>query len=166
MSALAVLLIGLMPLAPGGGGGEDVRGEVHHVLVLDDSGSMETDFDVHGFALAVPLMFVNCGVLHFFVARDRGGLNLTFAAAMVVVGAAANLILGGRLGAVGAAAATVVTEAALLACCLYALRVVRAVGHYGEMFERNLGRGGPLGLERGPNVPWTQGGLLYAPPMR
>jgi general L-amino acid transport system substrate-binding protein len=46
------------------------------------------------------------------------------------------------------------------------LRVVRAVGHYGEMFERNLGRGGPLGLERGPNRPWSQGGLMYAPPMR
>ena len=75
--------------------------------------------------LAVPLLFVNCGVLHFFVARDRGGLNLAFAAAMVVVNAGMNLALDRRLGAVGAATATVVTEAALLACCLYALRVVR-----------------------------------------
>jgi O-antigen/teichoic acid export membrane protein len=76
-------------------------------------------------ALAVPLQFVNCGVLHFFVARDRGGLNFAFAAAMVVLNAAANLLLDRRLGAVGAATATVVTEAALLACCLYALRVLR-----------------------------------------
>jgi len=76
-------------------------------------------------ALAVPLVFLNCGVLHFFVARDRGGLNLAFAAAMVVLNAAANLLLDRRLGAVGAATATVVTEAALLACCLYALRVLR-----------------------------------------
>jgi O-antigen/teichoic acid export membrane protein len=76
-------------------------------------------------ALAVPLLYLNCGVLHFFVARDRGTLNMAFAAAMVVVNVAANLLLDGRLGAVGAAVATVVTEAALLGCCLVALRRVR-----------------------------------------
>ena len=76
-------------------------------------------------APAVPLLFVNCGVLHFFVARDRGTLNLAFAAAMVIVNAGMNLALDRRLGAVGAAAATVVTEAALFACCLYALRTLR-----------------------------------------
>jgi len=48
----------------------------------------------------------------------------------------------------------------------WALRVVRSVGSYGEMFERNLGRESPLKLERGLNRPWTQGGLLYAPPLR
>ena len=48
----------------------------------------------------------------------------------------------------------------------WAVRVVRAVGNYGEMFERNLGRGSPLGLERGANRLWNQGGLMYAPPMR
>jgi len=79
-------------------------------------------------ALAVPLQFVNCGVLHFFIARDRGGLNMAFAAAMVVVNGGTNLALDGVLGAVGAAAATVVTEAALLACCLYALGVLRREG--------------------------------------
>jgi O-antigen/teichoic acid export membrane protein len=76
-------------------------------------------------APAVPLAFVNCGVLHFFVARDRGSLNLAFAAAMVVVNAGMNLALDRRLGAVGAAVATVVTEAMLFACCMYALRVLR-----------------------------------------
>ena len=76
-------------------------------------------------APAVPLAFVNCGLLHFFVARDRGGLNLAFAAAMVAVSAGMNLALDRRLGAVGAAAATVVTEAMLCVCCLYALRVLR-----------------------------------------
>jgi O-antigen/teichoic acid export membrane protein len=76
-------------------------------------------------ALAVPLLYVNCGVLHFFVARDRGVLNMKLAAAMVAINAAANLALDHRLGALGAATATVVTEAALLACCLYALRIVR-----------------------------------------
>jgi general L-amino acid transport system substrate-binding protein len=44
-------------------------------------------------------------------------------------------------------------------------RAVQAVGHYGELFDRNLGEGSPLKLERGPNRPWTQGGLLYAPPL-
>jgi general L-amino acid transport system substrate-binding protein len=45
------------------------------------------------------------------------------------------------------------------------LRAVKAVGNYGEMYERNLGRGSPLNIERGLNRLWTQGGLLYAPPM-
>ena len=76
-------------------------------------------------ALSVPLAFVNCGVLHFFVARDRGALNLAFAAAMVLVNSGANLLLDGRLGALGAASAAVITEAALLVCCLYALRLLR-----------------------------------------
>ncbi len=42
-------------------------------------------------------------------------------------------------------------------------RAVRAVGNYGELFERHLGQDSPLGIERGPNRLWTQGGLLYAP---
>ena len=53
-------------------------------------------------ALAVPLQFVNCGVLHFFIARDRGTLNLAFAAAMVVINGGMNLALDRHLGAVGA----------------------------------------------------------------
>ncbi len=41
---------------------------------------------------------------------------------------------------------------------------VTAVGNYGEIFERDLGTRSPLRLSRGPNRPWTQGGLLWAPP--
>lgn len=52
MSAVAVALA-VLSLQIGGAEPNDV----HHVLVLDDSGSMETDFDVHGFALAVPQLF-------------------------------------------------------------------------------------------------------------
>lgn len=48
----------------------------------------------------------------------------------------------------------------------WAVRAVQSVGNYGEMFERNLGAQSPLKLERGLNRPWTQGGLMYAPPMR
>lgn len=49
---------------------------------------------------------------------------------------------------------------------LWARRVIRAVGNYGEIFERNLGRGSPLKLERGLNRQWTTGGLIYAPPFQ
>ena len=48
----------------------------------------------------------------------------------------------------------------------WVVRVVGTVGNYGEMFERNLGRGSVLNLERGLNRLWKQGGLMYAPPFR
>jgi len=48
----------------------------------------------------------------------------------------------------------------------WALRAVESVGNYGEMFERNIGRGSPLRLARGLNRLWTHGGLMYSPPMR
>jgi general L-amino acid transport system substrate-binding protein len=44
-------------------------------------------------------------------------------------------------------------------------RAIRAVGNYGEMFERHLGKNTPLALERGANRLWTEGGLMYAPPI-
>ncbi len=43
--------------------------------------------------------------------------------------------------------------------------VVAKVGNYGEIFDRNLGEGSPLGIRRGMNALWTEGGILYAPPM-
>jgi general L-amino acid transport system substrate-binding protein len=43
---------------------------------------------------------------------------------------------------------------------------ISEVGNYAEVFERNLGKQSPLGIERGVNALWTQGGLLYAPPLR
>jgi general L-amino acid transport system substrate-binding protein len=48
----------------------------------------------------------------------------------------------------------------------WVVRTIETVGNYGEMFERNLGGGSPLKLERGFNRLWTQGGLMYAPPFR
>ena len=41
-----------------------------------------------------------------------------------------------------------------------------AVGNYGEIFEKNIGESTPIGLARGLNAQWTEGGLLYAPPFR
>jgi general L-amino acid transport system substrate-binding protein len=48
----------------------------------------------------------------------------------------------------------------------WAVRILQTGGNYGEIFERNLGRDSPIRLERGLNRPWTQGGIMYAPPMR
>jgi general L-amino acid transport system substrate-binding protein len=45
-------------------------------------------------------------------------------------------------------------------------RVIEAVGNYGEMFERDLGSGSVMKLPRGANNLWTQGGLMYALPIR
>lgn len=44
--------------------------------------------------------------------------------------------------------------------------IVSRVGNYGELYERHLGLRSPLGLERGINALWTNGGLLTAPPLR
>jgi general L-amino acid transport system substrate-binding protein len=48
----------------------------------------------------------------------------------------------------------------------WAARAISAVGNYGEIFDRNLGEGSALGIERGLNAQWDKGGILYAPPMR
>ena len=45
-------------------------------------------------------------------------------------------------------------------------RIVKRVGNYGEVFDRNLGEGSPLKIKRGLNELWTKGGLQYAPPIR
>jgi general L-amino acid transport system substrate-binding protein len=47
----------------------------------------------------------------------------------------------------------------------WAVQIVRQVGNYGEVFERNIGAKSALKIERGLNNLWTQGGLQYAPPM-
>src|SRR6187399_1708151 len=48
----------------------------------------------------------------------------------------------------------------------WAVRIVKQVGNYGESFERNVGMGSPLKIERGLNKLWTKGGIQYAPPIR
>ena len=48
----------------------------------------------------------------------------------------------------------------------WAARIVRLVGNYGEVFERNIGTKSPLGIPRGLNHLWTMGGIQYAPPIR
>ncbi|RKD84804.1 amino acid ABC transporter substrate-binding protein (PAAT family) [Kushneria marisflavi] len=48
----------------------------------------------------------------------------------------------------------------------WAYNIVKQVGNYGEIFERNVGKGSPLELERGENALWTDGGLQYGMPVR
>jgi len=48
----------------------------------------------------------------------------------------------------------------------WAYNMIKQVGNYGEIFERNVGKDTPLGLERGLNALWTNGGLMYALPLR
>ena len=48
----------------------------------------------------------------------------------------------------------------------WVVRALEAVGNYGEVFERNLGRQSALNIDRGHNRLWTDGGLMYSPPFR
>ncbi|SCX22472.1 MULTISPECIES: amino acid ABC transporter substrate-binding protein [Agrobacterium] len=48
----------------------------------------------------------------------------------------------------------------------FAYNIIKAVGNYGEIFDRNVGKGTTLNFERGYNQLWTDGGLLYSPPFR
>ena len=48
----------------------------------------------------------------------------------------------------------------------WVVKIVKAVGNYGESYERNVGSGSRLKIDRGLNKMWNQGGLQYAPPIR
>ncbi|MFO7759613.1 MAG: amino acid ABC transporter substrate-binding protein [Roseovarius sp.] len=48
----------------------------------------------------------------------------------------------------------------------WAVRAIAAVGNYGEVFERHIGESTSVGLARGLNAQWTEGGLMYSPPFR
>ncbi|MEM8630767.1 MAG: amino acid ABC transporter substrate-binding protein [Pseudomonadota bacterium] len=48
----------------------------------------------------------------------------------------------------------------------WAVKAISANGNYGELFETNIGENTPIGLPRGLNAQWTDGGLIYSPPFR
>jgi general L-amino acid transport system substrate-binding protein len=48
----------------------------------------------------------------------------------------------------------------------FVVKIVKAVGNYGEIFQRNVGSGSRLNIDRGLNKLWNKGGIQYAPPMR
>ena len=49
---------------------------------------------------------------------------------------------------------------------IWAKAAIKAGGNYGELFEKNIGENTPIGLARGLNAQWTEGGLIYSPPFR
>ncbi|MCY1432324.1 putative amino-acid ABC transporter-binding protein YhdW [compost metagenome] len=48
----------------------------------------------------------------------------------------------------------------------WAVKVIKQVGNYGEIFDRNVGAGSDLKIQRGLNALWNKGGVQYAPPVR
>ena len=48
----------------------------------------------------------------------------------------------------------------------WVVRIVRHVGNYAEIYDRNVGEGSRLKIERGLNKLWNKGGIQYAPPVR
>ena len=48
----------------------------------------------------------------------------------------------------------------------WAYRVIKHVGNYADVFDKNLGSSSALGMDRRLNALWNKGGLLYAPPVR
>ena len=48
----------------------------------------------------------------------------------------------------------------------WAMKAISVGGNYGEIFEKNIGESTPIGLARGLNAQWTEGGLIYSPPFR
>ncbi|MCY1518626.1 putative amino-acid ABC transporter-binding protein YhdW [compost metagenome] len=48
----------------------------------------------------------------------------------------------------------------------WAVQIIKQVGNYAEVFDRNVGAGSELKIERGLNALWNKGGLQYAPPVR
>jgi len=48
----------------------------------------------------------------------------------------------------------------------FMVKVIKQVGNYGEIYDRNLGPDTVFNLPRGLNAEWTDGGLLYSPPFR
>ncbi|QTD34426.1 amino acid ABC transporter substrate-binding protein [Pseudomonas fluorescens] len=48
----------------------------------------------------------------------------------------------------------------------WVVQIVKQVGNYGEIFEKNLGKSTPLEIDRGLNALWNNGGIQYAPPVR
>jgi O-antigen/teichoic acid export membrane protein len=73
-------------------------------------------------ALGLPLVFLNYGLTHFLLARDRGRVTTWLSLMMLIVTVALDLALIPGRGGAGAAWATVLAEVALTACCLAALR--------------------------------------------
>lgn len=91
------------------------------------------------------------------IEAEELGISSANAMRMHVAGSAAARRLLGAEGGLGTA---------LGLDADWAFRAIQQVGSYGEIFERNLGAGSRLRLQRGLNALWTKGGLMYAAPFR
>lgn len=97
-------------------------------------------------------------VLNALIAAEEYGVTAETAAALV--SEARNPEVRRMLGSEGAIGEALGLEHD------FALAAITARGHYGEIFARHLGADSEIGLSRGLNAQWSQGGLLYAPPFR
>lgn len=97
-------------------------------------------------------------ILFALIAAEESGITSENAATLR--NTSANPAMRGALGAGGGFGTALGVDDD------WALRAIRCVGNYGEMFERNLGRRSDLVLDRGLNRLWNKGGLMYAPPIR
>ncbi|HEV7456684.1 MAG TPA: amino acid ABC transporter substrate-binding protein [Roseococcus sp.] len=96
-----------------------------------------------------------------FALIEAEELGITAANVEQIAGSSTNPIVRRFLGVEGN-----MGESINAARADYARQIIRTFGNYGEIYERWLGERTPLGLERGMNRTWLNGGLLYAPPAR
>jgi general L-amino acid transport system substrate-binding protein len=96
-----------------------------------------------------------------FALIDAEEMGITQANVEQIAGSSTNPVVRRRLGVEGN-----MGESISAARGDYARQIIRTFGNYGEIYERWLGERTPLGLERGQNRTWNNGGLLYAPPAR
>ncbi|MGJ8545790.1 MAG: amino acid ABC transporter substrate-binding protein [Sulfitobacter sp.] len=97
-------------------------------------------------------------VLNALIAAEE--LGITSANIEEVAGSSTNPEVARILGAEGDLGAMIGLDAE------WAKRAIMAEGNYGEIFAKNIGEETPIGLARGLNAQWTDGGLLYTPPFR
>ncbi len=96
-------------------------------------------------------------VFALFAAEEHG---ITAANADALATRPPNPSIGRLLGSEGALGEQLGLDRA------WALRAIKTAGNYAEIFERNLGPSTPIGLQRGLNASYKDGGLIYAPPFR
>jgi general L-amino acid transport system substrate-binding protein len=96
-----------------------------------------------------------------FALIDAEEMGITQANVEQIAGSSTNPVVRRLLGVEGN-----MGESLSAARADFARQIIRTFGNYGEIYERWLGTQTPLGLERGQNRTWNNGGLLYAPPAR
>jgi len=134
--------------------------EEKRVVVVDTSNEIAGDGDIPHPAIgsARRMQVRNTDLQHnVMIEAEELGITSTNADAMKT---SENPAIKRLVGAEGE------TGAALALDQEWSLRIIKQVGNYGESYERNVGPDTPVGLSRGPNAQWINGGILYANPTR